>query len=727
MSKLARFSLAAVISILIWFGVSAVGGPYFGKISEQSSNDLATFLPKNADSTVVNDKLAEFRDSRSVPLIAVFTHKGGGTITATDQAAINAAGKRLTNVKDVEGAPSPAIVSKDNKAALLVVPLNSNSEFTEVFPTVRESLDKQKLGLEYKMGGPASLSRDLQTAFSGIDVTLLLVALSVVFVILLVVYRSPILPIIVLITAISALSAAILAVYYMAEAGWLTINGQVQGILFILVIGAATDYSLLYLSRLREELSNHESKLTATVAALKGSFEPILAAGGTVIVGLMCLLLSDLGSNRALGPVGAVGIAFSILSALTFLPAMLLLFGRVAYWPRRPEYDKTHMDTYESRHKMWAWVGRLVAKHPRRIWVGTSALLLVACLGVFQLKADGVPQSQLVLGYSESRDAQNIIDEHFPGGSGAPTYVLVDASKSAEVVATLDKQNGVDAVAYVSSNAPSGALPAGESKQKLMAELVAKTGSPQLAEIVNPFKSATPRVVDNKELLQVTLVDAADSFAARETIVAIRDAIKPVDSAALVGGITALQYDTNQEGIRDRTVIIPVILVAITIILMALLRSLVAPFVLLATTVVSFGATLGVSALLFNNVWHYAGVDPSVILFGFVFLVALGIDYNIFLMTRVREETMKSGVRSGTIRALVVTGGVITSAGLVLASTFAALNIIPILFLAEIAFVVAFGVLLDTIIVRSLLVPALTLEIGERMWWPVKVKKGKNK
>ena len=511
----------------------------------------------------------------------------------------------------------------------------------------------------------------------------------------------------------------------MAEAGLLQLNGQVQGILFILVIGAATDYSLLYLARLREELSNHESTLIATRAALKGSFEPILAAGGTVVVGLLCLLLSDLGSNRALGPVGGVGIAYSMLAALTFLPAMLLLFGRAAFWPRRPEYDKTHMDSYESRHKLWAWVGRLVAKHPRRIWVGTTIALLVACLGVFQLKADGVPQSELVLGYSESRDAQNIIDEHFPGGSGAPTYVLVDQAKSADVTAVIDKKDGVDGISVLSSDAPSGAIPVGESKAKLIDQLVERSGSLQAAEAANPFGKAAPTVVNGKEMLQVTLVDAADSFAARETIVAIRESIASVDESALVGGITALQYDTNQEGIRDRSIIIPVILVAITIILIVLLRSLVAPFVLLATTVVSFGATLGISALLFNHVWGFAGADPSVILFGFVFLVALGIDYNIFLMTRVREETMKSGVRVGTIRALVVTGGVITSAGLVLAATFAALNVIPILFLAQIAFVVAFGVLLDTIIVRSLLVPALTLEIGDRMWWPVKVKKGK--
>ena len=273
-------------------------------------------------------------------------------------------------------------------------------------------------------------------------------------------------------------------------------------------------------------------------------------------------------------------------------------------------------------------------------------------------------------------------------------------------------------IAAQMSGAPEMAI-----EQAYQAASASVPSAESIAKDAYPFKNATPKVADGKVLLQVTLKDAPDSIEAREDVVALREGVKTVDSNALVGRTSAIQYDTNQASLRDLYVVIPLILVAITVILMLLLRSLVAPIVLLLTTVLSFGATLGISALLFNNIWHFPGADPSVVIFGFVFLVALGIDYNIFLMTRVREETLRIGVSAGTIKGLVVTGGVITSAGIVLAATFAALGVIPIMFLAQIAFIVAFGVLLDTIIVRSLLVPAITLQLGRHMWWPLKVKK----
>jgi RND superfamily putative drug exporter len=728
--------------ILVWFAAAGVGGPYFGRIEEVSSNDLSTFLPQNAESTVVNNELKKFQDNQTIPATIVF--ESSNKLTSDETTALTTLGAQLQKTEGVNGAISPPIIAKDGKAALIIVPLDREVKLKTVFSDLTKKNEDVSTKLTYHIGGPASFSRDLQVAFGGIDGTLLLVALAVVFVILLIVYRSPFLPIVVLLTSIIALASAIYVVWHTANAGIITLNGQVQGILFILVIGATTDYSLLYLSRLREELFNRRTAYEATLVSLKGTFEPILAAGATVIVGLLCLLLSDLGSNKALGPVGGIGIAVAMLAALTFLPAALLLIGRKAFWPRIPNYDPMHMAAYASRHRLWARVGDLVAKHPRRIWTITTACLLLACLGFFQLRASGVPQSSLVLGFSEAREAQKVIDTHFPSGSGVPAVVMAPSGKLTSVANLLDKDPGIASVSAIANGSPSGTIPVGKAKAELMRTIGdgvrAKLASDPLYSSLDeqgqgnlyrglllradPFAAASPKVVDGNIALQATLTDEPDSDAAKATIVRLRDAVKSVDNTVRVGGVTALQLDTNTTSKRDSAIIIPTILLAITVILVLLLRSLVAPFVLLATTILSFGSTLGIAALLFNHVLKFPGADPSVVLFGFVFLVALGIDYNIFLMTRVREETLHHGVRQGTMKALVVTGGVITSAGVVLAATFAALGVIPILFLAQLAFVVAFGVLLDTLVVRSLLVPALTLEIGTPMWWPG-LRKGK--
>lgn len=747
-------------AIMLWLGIAGVGGPYFGKIEEVSSNDLTTFLPKSADSTKVNQQLTDFFDSNTVPALAVFTRDDNKKLLASDIADLKRLVAPFKAVKDVASNVSPPIISDDGKAAFLSIPVKTDATFKQVFQSLKQAvIDAKASRFTYHFTGPASFSLDIQSAFAGIDSTLLVVALAVVFVILLFVYRSILLPILVLVSAMIALSGAIWVVWHLAKAGVIQLNGQVQGILFILVIGAATDYALLYASRYREELVQEKNARTATIAALKGSYEPILAAGGTVAIGLLCLLVSDLGSNRALGPVGGIGVLFALFTSLTFLPAVLLLFGRAAFWPRRPKYDPRHQLDYAHRHPFWAGVGRLVKRHPRRVWVGIVVVLVVACSAVTQLKASGVAQTDLVLGFSEAREGQKVLDAHFPSGSGAPAYVIAKHSTENKVVAALESDSRVESVSVTAANSPSGSKPLGRYQETVYKKIVADVnanrnqkvaalrqsitqqmaGLPQfsidaavksaaanipsaesIAQQVYPFKNANAKLVNGNELLQVVLKDPSNSLAAQQTIVRLRELVSNVDNTALIGGISAAQYDSIQSSKRDEFLIIPLILAAITIILMLLLRSIVAPLVLLATTVLSFGATMGIAALLFNNVWHFAGADPSVVLFGFVFLVALGIDYNIFLMTRVREETLKLGVREGTIKGLVVTGGVITSAGIVLASTFAALGVIPILFLAQIAFIVAFGVLVDTVIVRSLLVPALTLEIGSYMWWPSK-------
>lgn len=736
--------------IFVWFGLSGVGGPYFGKIDEVSSNDLASFLPKNAESTKVNDQLSKFQDSKSIPAIVVL--EDGAKLSNEKRDKLTTLQSDIQKSGVANGTVSPAIVSDDETAAFFLVPIPSDSEFDKVIETLKTTIEKSNQGLSYKITGPAMFARDLNKAFAGIDGTLLLVALGVVFVILFIVYRSPILPFVTLIGAMVALSTVILVVWYMAKAGILQLNGQVQGILFILVIGAATDYALLYISRYREELQHYASKWDATKAAWKASWEPIVAAGGTVSLGLMCLLASDLGSNKALGPVGALGVIFAILSALTFLPAALLLIGRTAFWPRKPIYmpAKTQLDYHQS-HPVWNKVGDFVGKYPRKVWMVCVALLLVACWFVPQLKATGVSQSDLIIGKSEAREGQVVLDAHFPSGSGSPAYILTPKDQQDMVLEMLEADSGVDGVSIVTTDKDKSSMPLGRSATKIkdkIREAITSArdaqfaGAPsfvveqataempsidELVEAAYPFAGVKPKVLDGAVLLQATLKQPAYSLEARATIERLRSAIHQHHPDVKIGGVSAVQLDTNKSSEHDLVVIIPLILTAITIVLMLLLRSIVAPLVLLGTTVLSFGATLGIAALLFNHVWKYAGADPSVVIFGFVFLVALGIDYNIFLMTRVREETIKLGVRNGTLKALVVTGGVITSAGIVLASTFAALYVIPILFLAQIAFIVAFGVLLDTVIVRSLVVPGLTLTIGKPMWWPSKLAKKKGK
>ncbi|MES2170292.1 MAG: MMPL family transporter [Actinomycetota bacterium] len=698
MRRALRAIIPAVL-ILAWLGIGGVGGPYFGKVSEVSSNDQTTYLPASADATKVQKLLADFSDTASLPAVVLFTRTGG--ITAADRAYVESAISTIAATSGVNSGVSPAIPSKDGEALEVVVPIGTKNAGTTV-ATVRTELgDGARPGLGHYVTGPAGFTADLVSAFAGIDGILLLAALGAVFLILVIVYRSPLLPILVLGSAVFALCASILTVWWLAKGGIVTLNGQVQGILFILVIGAATDYSLLYVSRYKEALRDHEKRWDATWAALRGSVEPILASGGTVMVGLLCLLFSDLNSNKALGPVGAIGVAFSVLAALTLLPALLLACGRASFWPVRPTFGSPHPRLVGPSAKgLWAGVGRLVSTRSRPVWIIATVVLLAAGGGLLGLRATGVPQSDLILSHSEARDGQAALGKHYPGGSGSPAVIVGPATSLDRLADAVAGVSGVQSVAIVATGSPTGTLPTGSA-----------ANAPLYAE-------ATPKVVGGRVMLQATLDHAADSAAAEKTVVALRSATKTVSSSALVGGVTATAIDTNQTSIDDRNKIIPIVLAVILLILMLLLRSILAPVLLIASVIVSFAAALGVSALVFDGIFHFPGADPSVPLYGFVFLVALGIDYNIFLMTRVREESKVYGTRQGIVRGLGLTGGVITSAGIVLAATFSALSVIPVLFLVQIAFIVAFGVLLDTLVVRTLLVPALASDLGKRIWWP---------
>lgn len=704
-SRFLRIVLPALV-IVVWLAIAAVGGPYFGKISEVSTNDQTSFLPASADATKVQERSSEFRQESGAPAIIVLERDGG--MSSSDLSAAEDLATQLGDREDVESV-SPVIPSADGDAVEIVATLTTAADTGDAVETIRTDVqDALPAGVSGSVTGPAGFTADLTEAFAGIDGLLLGVALAAVFVILIIVYRSPLLPILVLSTATFALCASILVVWWLAKAGIVTVNGQVQGILSILVIGAATDYALLYTARFREALRDHRTGWGATKAALRGSLEPILASGGTVIVGVLCLLLSDLNSNKALGPVAAIGIAFSLLAALSLLPALLLAFRRAAFWPLRPAYGSAHpVLTGPEARGVWARVGRLVAKRSRVVWIVCTVGLLAMGTGLVGLKADGVPQSDLVIGASQARDGQDVLADHFPGGSGSPAQVIGSERDLDALVDAVTAVDGVDGVVAAAEDAPSGTVP-------VTSDTSSTAGGGVAAE---------PTVSRGDVLLEATLSDPADSDAAEQTVRDLRTAVERVDPDAVVGGVTATAVDTNDTGIRDRTLIIPVVLVVILLILMLLLRSIVAPLLLIGSVIVSFAAALGVGALVFDHVFHFPGADPSVPLYSFVFLVALGVDYNIFLMTRVREEALQHGPHEGVLRGLGVTGGVITSAGVVLAATFAALGVIPILFLVQIAFVVAFGVLLDTIVVRSLLVPALAYDLGRRAWWPSRLSR----
>lgn len=711
--------LAILGVLLVWLTLAGVGGQSIGQLSEVQENDAAAFLPRSAESTRAAELAEGFSDEEVLPAIVVV--EGDGTLTpeqlaAVEELAASVPGLEIgegRTIEDVLLAPVFPVPSEDGEAALLALSLDGEAVqetvgeervLNEVVTVLRAATaDLDDAGLEAWVTGPAGAVADLVEAFGGIDGILLLVALVVVFVILVLVYRSPSLPFTVLFTSVFALAAAGLVVYQLAAAGVLVLNGQSQGILFILVVGAATDYSLLIVARYREELGRVVSPFTAMRRALRASIEPIAASAGTVIAGLLTLLLSDLTSNSSLGPVAAIGIVAAFVAALTLLPALLLLggqrFARLIFWPRVPrprsDADDDHLETLaevEARSGVWGRVSRLIGRRPRVVWVTTALVLLAATAFVPQLRATGTSETDVFLTEVESVAGQEVVAEHFPAGQVQPVTVFAPEADLDAVLEAVLGTDGVDSAAPVpESSGPPGAPPAPD---------------------------AAPRVVDGVVQVQAVTAAGSETQEAVEVVSDIRAAVGEVSPETVVGGAAAQRLDTQETSIRDLQVIVPTVLVVILVVLIGLLRSVVAPVLLLGANLLSLGATLGIAAIFFNDVFGFPGADPVVPLYAFVFLVALGIDYSIFLMTRVREESLRHGTREGTRRGLAVTGGVITSAGVVLAATFGALAVLPLLFLVQLAFLVALGVLIDTLVVRSLLVPGLIHDIGRASWWP---------
>ena len=686
-----------------------------GTLSQVQENDQAAFLPASAESTRADELAGEFTETDTLPALVVVTSDDGSALTEGQLASAQSFAEDIatldlpdgSQVGDVLVGDVAAVPSEDGEAVLIPVPIDGaeadrliGEEEDRVTVAVVDAIRAaapdalDEAGLTAWVTGPAGFVADLVSAFGGIDGILLGVALLVVLVILIIVYRSPLLPFTVILTSVFGLCLAALVVKPLAGADVLQLNGQSQGILSILVIGAATDYSLLLVARYREELTRHQHPAAAMRAAWRASVEPIAASAGTVIAGLLCLMLSDLGSNASLGPVAAIGIAASFLAALTLLPALLLVAGRrsrAIFWPRMPRFVSTDAGEL-APEGLWVRVASFVTRHARPVWMLTALALIGLAAFVPTFKADGTSETDVFLGDVEAVAGEEVLAEHFDEGFVQPIEVVV-AQDDGQAV--LDAVSDLDGVA-------SASLYTGESA----------SGAPQSGE------DADPKVVDGNVLVQVVTEAGSESQEATEVAAEVRTAAHEVNPDAVVGGAAAQRLDTQQTAANDLRTIVPVVLLVIFVMLVLLLRAIVAPLLLLLANVLSFAATMGLAALVFNHLLDMPGADATVPLYGFVFLVALGIDYSIFLMTRVREESLQHGTREGVRRGLAVTGGVITSAGLVLAATFSALAVIPLLFLVQIAFIVAAGVLIDTFIVRSLLVPGLVHDVGRPAWWP---------
>jgi RND superfamily putative drug exporter len=708
--------------IIAWFGISGATGPLFGNLSSVQKNDNADFLPANVEAQKFANEAKDFsaNSDKSLPALVLFegtvTPAAVGQATAflqtiKSQPLVSREGKSIDKVSNTvgdyltAGEQIFAFPSPDGKAMLASLPFDNTKAGAQLankkpaLPAVVDSIRfyseqwAKSQGFTTHVTGFAAIFADLFSAFGGIDSTLLITTVIVVGLILIVVYRSPILWILPLFTAFTAETLAGAIIYLLAKNDTITLDGQSQGILSVLVIGAATDYALLLIARYREELHLHDSRFEAMKKAWRGVVEPIIASGSTVTLGLLVLLLAELKNSRGLGPVGAIGIISSMFTVLTLLPALLVLFGRWIFWPKIPRHD----DHDEKLSGIWSKVAHATQNNSKRFAIITGVILLVFAGFITTLKASGISTTDGFTTRPDSLIGQERLLKHFPGGQNQPTQIIISTDKAEAATAALKSISGVASVApqYDGQAVPGQPLP--------------------------PVK-----IVNGKMILNATLNIPADSDAARAMVPTIRTAVHAIDSQSLVGGISATFFDMDRASTHDRNLIIPIVLVLIAIVLGLLLRSIFASLLLLATVILSFVATLGVSAIFFNHVFKYAGADTGFPLFTFIFLVALGIDYNIFLMTRVREEAIKHGTRVGVTKGVTVTGGVITSAGIVLAATFTVLGVLPLVALAEIAFTVAVGVLLDTLVVRSILVPALVHLIGPKIWWPSKLSESEN-
>ena len=522
------------------------------------------------------------------------------------------------------------------------------------------------------MTGPAGFASDAIDVFDSINGTLVAATALLVFVLLILIYRSPIFWLIPFFSVIVAEVSSRGLGYLLSELGT-TVTGQSSAILTVLVFGAGTDYALLIVARYREELRRQEDRHAAIATAMRTAGPPVVASAATVMAALLCLSLAQVNGTAGLALIGAMGIGLAMLVMCTLLPALLAICGRRAFWPRVPHLGDTGAD---ETHGVWRRIADRVGARPRPVWIGSTALLAVLCVGLVFFSTNLTTGNQFRDEESSTR-GQELVSRAFPAGANAPNTVVVPNPLVADRV-----------------------------REVLLAREEVAT--------VGPVETGQPGA-------RFDLILSIDPYS-REAFGEIPDLRQAARQAGgedvLIGGPTAEEHDLREAAERDNLVIVPLVLLVVFLVLALLLRALLLPVILIATVVLSFVAALGVGAFFFDFVFDFPGSDPSLPLYAFVFLVALGIDYNIFLMARVREEAQRYGTRPGMVRGLAVTGGVITSAGIVLAGTFSVLASLPLVFLTEIGFTIAFGVLLDTFLVRSVLVPALVFDIGPKVWWP---------
>jgi len=664
--------------LVFWLVVVVAAAPFASKLSGAEHNDTKAWLPGSAESTKVIDLQAAFQSPNVIPAVVIYERAGG--LTTQDKAKIGGDTRRFTTVARTDGPASGPAFSPDGRAAEVMVPYNLGPNGWKLATGVvsrMEAISRGDPGLVVYVTGPAGFAATSSDVFKGIDTTLLYGTMLIVIVILLFTYRSPTLWLLPIISAGVALTVAQAAIYESTRVG-LTVNAMSAGILTVLVFGAGTDYALLLAARYREELRRHEDRHHAMQVALRRAAPALIASGSTVILGLLCLTFAETNSTSGLGPVAAIGVAVALVVMLTLLPALLVTVGRWIFWPRHPTFGSDEPTAVGA----WSRIGQRIARHPRRVWIITALALGVLALGMTDLHASGLTNSQSYRGHPSAVVGQDILAAHFPAGVGSPVVVIADAHSVAPVRKALATTPGIAAV------------------------LPTITGG-------------------GKVYLQGILSVPPDSQGAYRIVDEVRSAVHGIAGAdAMVGGGTAIDLDVERAAAHDRSLIIPIVLLVVLLVLILLLRSLVAPLMLMATVVLSLLASLGFSAEVYTHLFGFAGADAALPLYTFVFLVALGIDYNIFLMSRVREESRRQGTRLGALSGLAATGGVITSAGFVLAGTFAVLATLPLTTFTEIGFTVAFGVLLDTVIVRSVLVTALNLELGERLWWPTRLWHG---
>jgi len=666
------------IVLAAWVVILVIAANPGSKFEDAQQNESTSFLPGDAESTKVLEELDQFQAEEGEQADAVTVYAREGGLTAADRATIAQDRASLNGDRPTGAGPTgPPIFSADGEAALLITPLfieeGDSDALVDAVDDIRDRVHDAPEGLEVKVTGGAGYSADAIDVFDNINSTLLLATALIVFVLLVLIYRSPIFWILPLLSVVFAEVTVRAIGYGLAEAG-VVINGQTAGILLVLVFGVGTDYALLLVSRYREELRRNEDKHRAMKIALRRAGPAILASGATNICALLVLTIAEVNGTAGLGPVAAIGVAVALAAMLTILPALLVICGRRAFWPFIPRYEPG-VQVPEERGR-WRRLGDSIGRRPRPVWIATVVALVVMSLGLTTFDTN-LTTANSFRDDVEAVQGQELLEASFPAGASAPTDVIVpDAARVPAVVAALRGAEGVSAVLPIEEGPPGA----------------------RLALTLEPDPYTT------------------EAF---DLIPGLRDVAKAAGGPdTLVGGPTATEYDLRVASERDLMVIPPIVLVVILVIIGLLLRAIVAPLLLIATVILSFLAALGVSALAFEWIFDFPGEDASLPLFGFIFLVAVGVDYNIFLMARVREEAARHGTHEGMIRGLAVTGAVITSAGLVLAGTFAVLGVLPLVGLTEIGFLVAFGILLDTILVRSILVPALVMEVGDNVWWP---------